>query len=394
MSSDAITSQSRSAFIEHYTRCRNILSNADIQLTPTLSLELYSALYVICDFAAYCSNENSNETISHALLSQIIHNLSGSYPGFTTDAMRERVMFYSMVMGDLELHSHALMGKDTSEAHPVVRCCIAFSDCCLYPPYIEDYNAPRPVLSALDVFTFSMEVMQPLNEEFASLYKRICDICSSTLTVAKQTTSIPLENSKLNHPHASQQSRNRISPTKQTKTWDSNKALICAIAIIISIVLFIFIIIIANPSSFGNSSSIDDSTLIEQPRPSNGSIFQFPSSAGVAPFTIKTSGSSDYYIVMQNSHDSSIKVSFYVRGGSTVEIDVPLGNYEVFYAAGDTWYGTEHAFGSETDYYKCDDTFPFTYSSSTGYTGWTLMLYPVSHGNLDTDAINADEFPK
>ena len=186
MSSDAITSQSRSAFMEHYTRCRNILNNADIQLTPTLSLELYSALYVLCDFAVYCSSENRNKTISDALLSQIIHNLSGSYPGFTTDAMRERVMFYSMVMGDLELHSHALMGKDTSEAHPVVRCCIAFSDCCLYPPYIDDYNAPQPTLDAVDVFTFSMEIMHPLNEEFASLHKCIRDICSVTppITVA------------------------------------------------------------------------------------------------------------------------------------------------------------------------------------------------------------------
>lgn len=73
--------------------------------------------------------------------------------------------------------------------HPVIRCCIAFSDCCLYPTYIENYNAPHPTLSALDVLDFSINVMEPLTSEFASLFKDICDISANLAPI--QSTTFP-----------------------------------------------------------------------------------------------------------------------------------------------------------------------------------------------------------
>lgn len=86
-------------------------------------------------------------------------------------------------------------------------------------------------------------------------------------------------------------------------------------------------------------------------------------------------------------------MAFYVQGGTSIDIDVPLGEYEIYYATGYTWYGLDNLFGSDTTYYKCEDTFPFTYLSNT-YNGWTLTLYAVSNGNMDTERIDASDFPK
>lgn len=189
MSSSTIPFQARRTFMEHYSRCSDILNASTIKLTPQLSLELYSVLYVVSDFAAFgCGN--NRKIISEALLSKIITNISMVEPQFTSDLFKKRVLFYTQVVGDLELHAHALMGKDVSEAHPVIRCCIAFSDCCLYNAYIGNYNAPRPMLSALDVADFSLDVMEPLNSAFASLFSCIREIAKH-VSDNPQTASSP-----------------------------------------------------------------------------------------------------------------------------------------------------------------------------------------------------------
>ena len=84
---------------------------------------------------------------------------------------------------------------------------------------------------------------------------------------------------------------------------------------------------------------------------------------------------------------------YYVRAGGTLSVDVPLGTYEIYYATGNTWYGRNNLFGPDTVYQKCEGSFSFTEDVS-GYNGWTLTLYPTFNGNMDTDIIDADDFPK
>lgn len=84
-------------------------------------------------------------------------------------------------------------------------------------------------------------------------------------------------------------------------------------------------------------------------------------------------------------------MTVFVRSGMTANVDVPLGNYEFRYAAGDTWYGYEHLFGPATGYSKADKLFDFR---DTGYevSGYTVTLYKVPNGNLHTSSIRANEF--
>lgn len=143
----------------------------------------------------------------------------------------------------------------------------------------------------------------------------------------------------------------------------------------------------------------------------NGEIVLEPSSEMLAPLTVKASEDANYFILLKplnppsSSSPSSIvqrlermefmggaRMSFYVSAGKSAEVSVPLGDFEIYYATGQTWYGPEEKFGSDTQFYKCDDTFDF-YEDDDGYVGWTLTLYKVSNGNMDSTEINESDFP-
>lgn len=125
----------------------------------------------------------------------------------------------------------------------------------------------------------------------------------------------------------------------------------------------------------------------------SGEIIHYPDNEGVAPLTVETPSGHNYYICLKSlDGEKSNEMSFYITGGNTEEVLVPLGEYAVYYATGDTWYGTEYLFWEDTSYYKCDDTFYF-YEEDYTYYGYTLTLSRVYNGNLDTDTISADEFP-
>jgi hypothetical protein len=84
-------------------------------------------------------------------------------------------------------------------------------------------------------------------------------------------------------------------------------------------------------------------------------------------------------------------MDIFVRGGDTVQVEVPLGTYVVKYASGTTWYGYDYRFGPETDYSKAESKFDFR---NDGYqiSGYTITLYRVAGGNLHTRGLSPAEF--
>jgi len=125
----------------------------------------------------------------------------------------------------------------------------------------------------------------------------------------------------------------------------------------------------------------------------NGEIVDHPVDERHAPFSVSTTPGTNYYIVLKDlSAGSPNRTAFYVEGGKTAEIEVALGEYEVYYATGETWYGETYIFGDDTMYYKCDGTFDF-YDDGEYYQGWTIELYPQTNGNMDTDPISGVDFP-
>lgn len=124
----------------------------------------------------------------------------------------------------------------------------------------------------------------------------------------------------------------------------------------------------------------------------NGQIITRPFGECVCPLGVEVRGDSAYYIYLEHIGFGGSDMSFMVSADSSVEVEVPLGEYNIFYATGDTWYGPDLKFGADTQFYQCDDTFLF-YEDGQYYQGYTLELYLQDNGNLETDRIDASAFP-
>jgi hypothetical protein len=111
---------------------------------------------------------------------------------------------------------------------------------------------------------------------------------------------------------------------------------------------------------------------------------------GVAPLSIITKPGLNYFVKLVAPPDRIIMTMF-IRGGDTLHTKVPLGTFEIRYAAGRKWYGEDCRFGNETAYSKADRSFQFT-SNDQGYSGYTVELIMQTSGNLPVSAISRDQF--
>lgn len=113
--------------------------------------------------------------------------------------------------------------------------------------------------------------------------------------------------------------------------------------------------------------------------------------SGVAPLEIKTRTGNNYYIKVVNVANDQAALTAYIVGGRPLEVEMPLGTYEIRYAAGNTWYGTQHYFGPDTAFSKANELFHFTFDGYQ-YSGYTVELILQVHGNLRTVHIDEAEF--
>lgn len=111
----------------------------------------------------------------------------------------------------------------------------------------------------------------------------------------------------------------------------------------------------------------------------------------VAPLEIKAPYGSNYYIKMVHALTGRTHLVGFVRGGSTVEFLMPVGEYEMKYAVGTEWYGERYLFGPTTAYARADAPFNFT-QGPDGYDGYTVELLEREGGNLETQDIPASAF--
>lgn len=110
-----------------------------------------------------------------------------------------------------------------------------------------------------------------------------------------------------------------------------------------------------------------------------------------APFTIETKNDGYYYVKLKDSISGEDVLGFFVYGGTEVNLEVPLGHYDLVYAYGHNWFGQSDIFGEETIYSKADETFLF-YQDDGYVNGWTVELYLQTNGNLEVEEIPASEF--
>lgn len=134
-------------------------------------------------------------------------------------------------------------------------------------------------------------------------------------------------------------------------------------------------------------------------RPANGTIFETSLYEGLAPFEVNAPIDFDCYVYLHCVdvyYGSNRDISFYVRKGMSFELLVPLGTYELYYATGDGWVSSDArdkmVFGNDTTWNVSNDIFYFT-DDDNSYNGYTVTLYSVYNGNMDTDVIAASDLP-
>ena len=190
-------------------------------------------------------------------------------------------------------------------------------------------------------------------------------------TSVSRPTSTPTTN------YTPTQQRTTYTTSTQTKRGDNK--IVKVILIILAIILGIGLI-----ANVVNNSE-DDNVLTPVSEPRSGQILTGSEPYNESEITITASGGASCVVKLKTSSGTE-RMSFYVRAGDTVTVGVPCEYLYVYFASGDTWYGTSHLFGEDTSY-SMDDTI----CNFTEYT-WEYTLYPVSSGNFSQTPIDEDEF--
>ena len=122
-----------------------------------------------------------------------------------------------------------------------------------------------------------------------------------------------------------------------------------------------------------------------------GVLFLKKKSRGIAPFSIKASSNSHFFVKLRRSDNSTDVMTVFVRKGATFVGKAPLGMFELVYASGQNWYGEELKFGPKTQYTKSDSILTFQ-KSNRKINGHSISLQSVVGGNMTSQTMNSDQF--
>ena len=106
---------------------------------------------------------------------------------------------------------------------------------------------------------------------------------------------------------------------------------------------------------------------------------------GTAPLTLKARHAGHHFFVKLIELPERIEsLSLFLRSGEHLKINLPMGTYELKYAAGEVWYGHEWLFGNTTSFSHLDTELVFEYTDNE-ISGYSVDLYlePVATASRD-----------
>jgi len=112
----------------------------------------------------------------------------------------------------------------------------------------------------------------------------------------------------------------------------------------------------------------------------------------LTPLKIATgSGSPNYFVMLVTRTTDAPALFLFIRSGEVLSVEVPVGEYELRYAAGETWYGEQYLFGPDTAYRRADAELNFEREGNK-VAGYSIELIKQLAGNLKEININRSEF--
>ena len=125
--------------------------------------------------------------------------------------------------------------------------------------------------------------------------------------------------------------------------------------------------------------------------PPNGKTCNGTNRDCIAPLEIRSQTGANYLVKLVNIAYPEEYFEVFVRGGNTVNVDVPIGSYIFKYASGEKWYGDQYLFGPKTACSKASTAFTFQQKGDE-VIGCSVTLYKIVGGNLNTEKIKPSEF--
>lgn len=136
---------------------------------------------------------------------------------------------------------------------------------------------------------------------------------------------------------------------------------------------------------WGGSAKVNIS--IEPVELKDGKIIKKPADSQDSYLEVTSMDDYDTYIYLKSKTKESNDMSFTIKRGSTTRVDVPMDEYEMYWAVGTTWYGSEFLFGPGTEYQKSAEDWDFREYS------WSFKMN-VQDGNVGSEYLDEDEFPE
>lgn len=185
----------------------------------------------------------------------------------------------------------------------------------------------------------------------------------------------------------------------ETEQKNDKKSSVFFVLILIGVLLISVVVgsILEGASSISDilnhssDNAYKDIDFVEQPVPKHGTeeyyydeYYYYTSDIS---FNTKNTTSKYCYIKAIDADTNEMVQTLFIHCGTKCTMTLPVGDYKLYYAAGDTWYGEKNLFGYSGAYLRCDSLFELT----TQY-GYTVTLYTVTDGNMETDPISFKEF--
>ena len=125
--------------------------------------------------------------------------------------------------------------------------------------------------------------------------------------------------------------------------------------------------------------------------PSSGEIFR--TTFVCADFTVPIGalGPGYYYVKLKDHISQKEVLSFFIHGKNTVNFEIDAGIYDLYFAHGDTWYGSELLFGDDTEYMMAESPIIID-SNNESIQIWTPSIICGENLALGTISISSSEF--
>lgn len=161
---DLIIKQYQSTF----HNCNCIMKKAGFHVDLTFCHELHALVYCITELAIY---QHGNNRIILGMVSESI------FSSHLFQQIMPRIEFYENIIKGRRIHAFCFTDSNPSQlTRSVDRCVFAFCDCCLYPPFISNYGASRPVLDCIRIAAVSVSLFFPILRQMQLLYRQVSDI--------------------------------------------------------------------------------------------------------------------------------------------------------------------------------------------------------------------------